>query len=117
MASHGPLDAARRSCREHELIPLRRWTIAAIFLVGGCFLAAQSPPASNPSPQDLDRLADAQRWSDIVARLQPIVSRSASMDFYLGLALAQLGRLNEAHTVLAAGHRLAPTDPRFPDEL
>jgi hypothetical protein len=117
MASRRPLDPARRSRRESELTPLRRWTIAAVLLAGGCVLAAQSSSSLNPSAQELEQLATAQRWNEIVTRLQPIATRSAAMDYYLGLALAQLGHLVEARNVLAAGSRLAPTDPRFPDEL
>ncbi len=39
------------------------------------------------------------------------------MDFYLGIALAQLGSLPEAKNALEAGRSLAPHDPRFPVEL
>lgn len=39
------------------------------------------------------------------------------MDFYLGMAFAQLGRLAEAQTSLEAGSHLAPSDSRFPVEL
>jgi tetratricopeptide (TPR) repeat protein len=39
------------------------------------------------------------------------------MDYSLGIALAQLGRFDEAQTVLEAGRRLVPADSRFPVEL
>lgn len=117
MAGHRPLDPARRPCRERELIRLRRGTIAAVLLAGSCVLAAQSSPSLNPSAQQLEQLATAQRWNEIVTRLQPIASRSAAMDYYLGLALAELGHLAVARKVLASGSRLAPSDSRFPDEL
>ncbi|MGA7339090.1 MAG: tetratricopeptide repeat protein [Terracidiphilus sp.] len=67
--------------------------------------------------QQLQNLAAAQRWSDIVASLSPVPVRSAEMDFYQGIALAQLGRLTEAQTALETGRRLAPADPRFSVEL
>ncbi len=98
-------------------MPLRRWTIAAVLLAVSCALAAQSLPSPNPSAQELEQLANTQRWKEIVTRLQSISSRSAAMDFYLGLALAKLGHLEEARNVLAAGSRLAPSDSRFPVEL
>lgn len=49
--------------------------------------------------------------------VEPAAQRSAAMDFYFGLALAQVGRFSEAQTVLEAGHLLAPADPRFLVEL
>jgi len=39
------------------------------------------------------------------------------MDYYLGIALAQLGRLIEAQAAFEAGHRLDPPDSRFLVEL
>jgi len=47
----------------------------------------------------------------------PIQPRGAQLDFYYGMALAHLGRWNEAQHVLEAGRRLAPRDARFPVEL
>ena len=53
----------------------------------------------------------------MVQLLEPVSSRSALIDFYLGIALAQTGRVPEAKAALEAGHRLAPSDPRFLVEL
>ena len=62
-------------------------------------------------------MAAAQRWSDLVLLVQPQTQRSAVLDFYLGVALAQLGRLPEAQSVLESGRRLNAADPRFSVEL
>jgi len=117
MASRRPLDPARRSLHESALSPLGHWTIAIVLLAGGCVLAAQSSPSLNPSAQELEQLATAHRWNEIVTRLQPIAPRSAAIDYYLGIALAQLSRFGEAQAALEAGRRLAPSDSRFPVEL
>jgi tetratricopeptide (TPR) repeat protein len=113
------LGAACRSRGERELSALRRWKLyryilGAILFCGFSNLHAQAAP---PSEQQLQSLADAQRWSEIVALLEPVPSRSAAMDFHLGIALAQLGRFAEAQTALETGRRLAPADPRFSVEL
>ena len=43
--------------------------------------------------------------------------RSADLDYYFGIALAQLGRWDEARSALQSGRRLQPLDKRFPIEL
>lgn len=90
----------------------------ALLLLCSCLgLAAQAGPAQSPSAQDMQKLADGQRWADIVQLLEPLQSRSAGMDFYYGSALAHLERWHDAESALQAGRRLAPADPRFPIEL
>lgn len=95
----------------------REGAVALLFLFSGFALFAQADPPQALPDQDLQNLADAQRWQDIVLRLEPVEPRTANLDFYFGLALAQLGRYSEAQTALEAGRRLAPNDPRFPVEL
>jgi hypothetical protein len=70
-----------------------------------------------PSDDEMKSLADAQRWDELARSLGATKPRSAQMDFYYGIALAQLGRLNEAQQALEDGQRIAPADPRFPVEL
>jgi tetratricopeptide (TPR) repeat protein len=73
--------------------------------------------AQSPSLQQVQQLASAQRWDEIVRLASPLSSRSADMDFYYGSALAHLGRFDEAESTLQSGRRLAPRDARFPIEL
>lgn len=49
--------------------------------------------------------------------LDPVQNRTAEMDYYLGLAQAHTGHNDEAARAFEAGNRLAPHDPRFPEEL
>lgn len=90
----------------------------AVVLLCGCRLSlAQPAPHRPPSNEQLQALAAAHRWNEIVLQLEPVAPRTADMNFYLGLSLAQLGRLPEAQTVLEAGRHLAPSDPKFSVEL
>lgn len=117
MEGRRQLGTARCSRNELELKALRRWVLRAVFACGCVHAYAQPDPSQSPSEQQLQSLADAQRWNEIVASLQPISPRSAAMDFYLGLAFAQLGRLAEAQGAFESGRSLAAADPRFPVEL
>ncbi len=117
MESGRLLDFACRSFSGHALSPLRRWIIVVLLLASGLASPAQTAPSHLPSNQQLQQLAAAQHWNEIVNQLRPITPRTADQDFYLGIALAQLGRFTEAQSVLESGRRHAPTDPRFPVEL
>ncbi len=91
--------------------------MAGVLVCGNLVLHAQSFSPEPASEQSLQQLADAQRWNDIVRLLQPVAPRTSAMDFYFGMALAQLGRYAEARSALEAGRRMTPTDPRFLVEL
>jgi tetratricopeptide (TPR) repeat protein len=98
------------------LITLRRAVVGAVLLCGSVHLCGQFA-SPTPNERQLQQLADQQQWSAIVGELEPISLRSAPTDYYLAIALAQLGRLDEAQTVLEAGRKIAPADSRFPVEL
>lgn len=68
-------------------------------------------------PPSFSRLFEEKRWPEIVAQAAPLARREAEVDYYLGVALAQLGRWEDAGAVLLAGHRAAPDDERFLIEL
>ncbi len=80
-------------------------------------MAAQAASRQAPSAAQLKQLAAGQQWNQIVLLLERVPRPSAEMDYELGTALAQLGRLTGAQRAFAAGRRLAPADPRFPIEL
>jgi tetratricopeptide (TPR) repeat protein len=94
------------------LSALRRWCVGAGLFFGTVYLYAQAP-----SEDELRQLANAQRWSEIVRLLESVRPRTAEMDYSLGLALAQIGRLAEARDAFEEGQRLAPNDERFLVEL
>ncbi len=99
------------------LATLLRWGITCV-LVSACLsLSAQKAAQQAPSRQQLQKLANQGQWPQIVQLLAAVKTRSATMDFYDGLALARLGRWTEAESALKQGRKLAPADPRFPEEL
>jgi len=74
------------------------------------------------SPQNTDlakikQLYAEQRWQEIVSAIAQTPAPGAELEYYDGIALAQLGRFDEASESLLAGRRLLPTDKRFPIEL
>lgn len=82
-------------------------------------LVSARPAASLESlhPANLQKLANEERWHEIVAQVEATAERSAEIDYYYGLALARLQRWDTARSALTAGGRLAPRDKRFPTEL
>jgi tetratricopeptide (TPR) repeat protein len=84
---------------------------------------AQSSPAVSPAAPGNDlsgriqHLYAEQRWEEIAHEVTGPSPTDADLDYYYGTALAQLGRLDEANQAFLIGHRLAPSDKRFPVEL
>jgi hypothetical protein len=60
---------------------------------------------------------DEKRWQLVVEQAQALSGQSAEADYYYGVALAQLGRLDEARTALLRGQRFRPQEERFAIEL
>src|ERR1035437_6543989 len=96
-----------------------RIIFALVLLMLGCVSWSS---AAEDSPQ-FDRIAairksfDEKRWQQVVEQAQAMPSRGAEVEYYYGVALAQLGRWDGARTVLLRGRRLRPRDERFPIEL
>ncbi len=65
----------------------------------------------------LKQLAEQQRWIEIVRQVESNPVRDADADYYYGIALSRVGRLDEAGRALLAGYRLQPDDKRFPIEI
>jgi len=92
--------------------------IAAIFVLLICCPAGmgQGLPVDAEISRAKELLAQ-ERWQEIVSLAQSVHAPSAELDFYLGTALARLGRLEDARKAFQAGARLRPSDERFPPEL
>src|SRR6267142_2068434 len=110
-------------CRPLDLVscaaasrPLIRF-FALAFAVTCAFAGAcgQSVPADPISTAK--QLSEEQRWQELVRLVEAVPARSAELDYYYGIALAQLGRLAEARQALLAGRRAKPGDKRFLLEL
>jgi tetratricopeptide (TPR) repeat protein len=92
--------------------------IVAFFLSCSALSFAQSSVA----PQDLtaahlEQLSQDKSWNEIVRLAESAASPSADLQYYYGLALAQLQSLQRAEQVLLAGQNSFPRDKRFPTEL
>ncbi len=104
------MDAARITSNPVPLI------LTAVFLF--LFLGTAGAQTSDDSlVARAKQLSAEQRWQEVVSLAQSATNSSAELDFYYGTALAQLGRLDDAHDTFAAGARLQPGDKRFPLEL
>ena len=91
-------------------------------------ICSSLPGQGQSSPPNADRLASIrqllaqERWQEIVDQLEPVHSARtgeelAELKFHLGIALARLGRWDDARAALLAGYHLQPSDKRFPIEL
>jgi len=83
----------------------------ALFLLG----AFQSP--ASDAIATAQKLYSDQRWADVVALWRTVADAPADFDYYAGMSLARLNRLNEAKDALEAGRKKNPRDKRFPMEL
>ena len=98
-----------------------RWPsiVALVLLVSAAYLPwpclAQTSPTD--SIEAIKSLFDEQRWGEILESVQEPSADSAEINYYYGIAAAQLGHWDEAHGAFLAGLRLQPNDERFPIEL
>ncbi len=117
-----PVDAAGPPADTAPVIP------RAIFpLLLACALSAQQP-----STDDARRLFENERWPEVIALAEATLHSSekpasekpasekpasAELEYFYGVALARLNRLDDARQALLAGSHLLPRDKRFPIEL
>lgn len=82
-----------------------------VALVAWCPLHAN---AQTPAP---DQLFAQEHWQAIVQSAGSTPQRSAELNYYYGVALAHLGRLDDARQALLEGSHERRDDKRFPIEL
>src|SRR5260221_10836701 len=87
-------------------------------------LACLSLPASQsslPLQDSLEatakQLFEAESWPRLAALLEGVPHRSADLEYYYGMALAHLNRMEEARNALRSGSVLQPGEKKFPIEL
>ena len=74
--------------------------------------------ASDPNRlAEIEQLFAQERWQEIVRLAETEAARSADLNSYYGIALAHLGRWDDAERALKQGLRQQPADKRFPLEL
>ena len=102
--------------------PLNRVIVVWLLLACSLIIKAQSTPESNNSLDQIKQLSAQERWREVVrvteASLHQTPSRhSPDFDYYYGMALAHLGRWEDAAAILQSAGRRNPRDKRFPVEL
>ena len=120
MGRHAQLDSSRRAG-----FPLAaanfgrnlRSILAILFLLTFALNAAAQCAVGSPADADVHNLYTQQRWDEVVAAALRMQSRTAEVNFELGMALAHLQRWDEAHSALLAGRRECRQQKRFPIEL
>lgn len=60
---------------------------------------------------------EQREWSEVVRMAEPLLARSAEVNFEYGVALAHLQQWQPARNALMAGERECPRQKRFPIEL
>lgn len=95
-----------------------------ILAAGGFALALGMPvvawaqcPANGQEDPSILALFQEQKWSDVVKAAESLPSRSADVNFQLGMSLAHLQQWQAARDALIAGRRECPEQKRFPIEL
>jgi len=115
MAGCPQLDAPGRA-RTGKLIlilGLRMGIVVGLLAAAGTGLRAQESAPDAERIAAAQRAFDAGRWEEAAKLAGGPVNQSADLDFLAGLALARLGRWDDARDAFEAGHRKAPRDSRF----
>lgn len=103
------MDFAGRSRLSCSLVP------CLILLLWTSLLFGQAS-SSGLLPQ-AQKLAEAQRWQELLDLVDGSGQTSPDLDFLKGTALSQLGRWSDARAAFQAGQKRHPDDKRFPEEL
>lgn len=101
------------------MLATRFRTIPLPFLFVCLSILRVAAQCASGAPEDsaVHSLYSQQKWTEVIAAAQRIPSRSADVNFELGMALAHLQRWNESEAALLAGRMQCRTQKRFPTEL
>jgi tetratricopeptide (TPR) repeat protein len=113
--------AGRTSIRERVIRALGLFLLLLTALPGN---PQVSSPAAQSSADSFDQLSarirklySERRWDEIAREVTIPSPTDADIDYCYGIALAQIGRLEDARQAFFVGQRLSPRDKRFPIEL
>ncbi len=109
------LDATRFTATVRPLIRGALLLAFASLLATG--VSGQNATGVAPLSLRAQQLFAEENWQEVVRAAEGAYGRTADLDYYYGIALAKLGRLEDAHEAFLAGSRLHPRDKRFVIEL
>jgi tetratricopeptide (TPR) repeat protein len=90
-------------------------TLIASLLLCALRASGQCAGASGDAP--VHAIYQDHKWDEVIAAAQRTPTRSADVNFELGMAFAHLQRWDEARSALMAGRHQCPQQKRFPIEL
>ena len=96
----------------------QRMKTAAFFLIFTVLSFPLRAQISDPdSLSQIKLLLAEERWQEIIQIAESEPHPSADLNYYYGIALARLERLNDAETAFERGRLQQPRDKRFPIQL
>ena len=113
MGAGASLDFSGSSADRKLISPL----LLALLLFPSRYAVSQVAVSSAEKLAEVRQLYEAERWNDVVDAVPDSPDVEADLQFYRGLALAQLNRLQEAEKTFQAGLLRHPRDTRFLTEL
>jgi tetratricopeptide (TPR) repeat protein len=116
------LDSTGRTSADFSLVPATfQFLIPSLLIVLFALLlptrAAAQCAANFQDGVAVHELYRQQEWNEVAAAAERLSSRSADVNFDLGMAFAHLQQWDHARTALLAGRRQCPHQKRFPIEL
>jgi tetratricopeptide (TPR) repeat protein len=110
MESHRALDVAGRAAK-----PRLIFFLLLLFFPMRAMAQNADPAAEKLS--EIKKLYETGNWKAVAREVAESPAEPPDLLLYRGLALAHLGRWDEAKAAFAIGQAKAPGDPRFPIEL
>ena len=115
MEGRGQLDTAGGAARKRS--GFISSVVLAVTLVISLTCFGRTSPARGSELGHSKPLFSEEKWREVIATAEAIPSRDAELNYCFGVALAQMGRLDEARARLREGYKARPGDIRFPTEL
>src|SRR5207245_10194619 len=89
-------------------------SVSILLFCGTCLVRAQTTPEVE---RNVRTLYERGEWAGALSAASKANPQSKDLYLYQGLALARLGRLDEAERVFLHARQIYPDDPRFALEL
>jgi tetratricopeptide (TPR) repeat protein len=112
------LDLARAAPGGDSLIRFLFALGLLLLLPAAVPLQSAAGQSAAPTPAAKARqLFEEHQWAEVVRLVKAQPNPSPELNYYCGVALAQLGRWDQARQALLAGFHQLPNDKRFAEEL